>query len=233
MLPLRVIDCRDLLRPWVEWGRRAMRMIGAGMASSLGCQVAALVLALSSAAIGQDMANVSAITITPNMIAFIPPIARAVLSRDPERIAKAILEYNVNDQVRAKDGARAGFTPLIIAAALSEQNAAQMLIKSGAKITILDDFHRSALWYAALSENVEMTQTLMQGPGTSDVINAADIDFKRTPLHIALRGDAPQLVALLVKAGASLDQRDLLGNTPGDYCKQKFTQACKGLTDNK
>jgi Ankyrin repeats (many copies)/Ankyrin repeat len=187
-------------------------------------------LALSASALGQEGTSNIAVTIAPNTIASIPPIARAVLSGDRERVLKAIEEFhNVDEQVRAKEGERAGFTPLILAAAVSDADTAQVLIKYGAKITILDDFNRSALWYAAVRQDVAISETLVKAPGSKDVINTADADLKRTPLHIAVRGAAPQLVSLLLNFGASKDQKDILGNTPLDYCQRTFTEACRGF----
>jgi hypothetical protein len=204
-------------------------VLGGAMAKFLALQVIA-VLALSASALGQEGTSNIAVTIAPNTIASIPPIARAVLSGDRERVLKAIEEFhNVDEQVRAKEGERAGFTPLILAAAVSDADTAQVLIKYGAKITILDDFNRSALWYAAVRQDVAISETLVKAPGSKDVINTADADLKRTPLHIAVRGDAPQLVSLLLNFGASKDQKDILGNTPLDYCQRTFTEACRGF----
>jgi ankyrin repeat protein len=166
----------------------------------------------------------------PDEIEYVPPLARAVLTRDPEQVNKLLeARENVDDPVRAKGGARAGFTPLILAASVSDAEIAQMLIRHGAKIAVLDDFNRSAFWYAALRENVELTDVLIGAPGARDVVNAADDDLKRTPLHIAVRGNARELVQLLLKVGASRDQKDILGETPVDYCKRRITDACKGL----
>jgi ankyrin repeat protein len=158
-------------------------------------------------------------------------MSRAVLNRDIKQVYSELerKRESVNDRVRAKDGERAGFTPLILAAAISDPNIAEVLIKSGAPITALDDYHRSAFWYAALRDDVILTQVLARAPGSKEVINAADDDLKRTPLHIAVRGDEPDLVANLLKIGATKDLRDILGETPVDFCKRRSTEACKAL----
>jgi hypothetical protein len=190
---------------------------------SFGFCVVAL-LTLSRAAISQEE------LIKPNTIEHVPPFAKAVLTRDSGYLSKLLeTRENVNERVLAKEGARAGFTPLILAAAISDTEMAQMLIRHGAKITILDDYHRSALWYAALHENVRLTEVLISATGVSDVINAADNDFDRTPLHLAVRGSRPEVVTLLLKVGASRDQKDILGDTPVSYCKRRITEACKAL----
>jgi hypothetical protein len=170
------------------------------------------------------------IEIAPNTIEYIPPIAKAVLSGDPRQVNRALETGNPNDPIRAKKGERAGFTPLILAAALSETEIAQMLIRRGAKVTDLDDFNRSAFWYAAMHENVELATALISAPGARDVLNKADSDFERTPLHLAVRSNAPQVVYLLLKAGASRNIKDILGETPLDYCKRRSDNgACEGL----
>jgi hypothetical protein len=104
-----------------------------------------------------------------------------------------------------------------------------MLIKSGANITVLDDYHRSAFWYAALREDVGITKILVEAPSVGEVIDTPDSVFKRTPLHVAVRGDAPEVVDLLLQAGASGTQKDILDETPREYCNFNFTDACKAL----
>jgi ankyrin repeat protein len=148
-----------------------------------------------------------------------------------EQVLKAANAESVNDKVRAKDGERAGFTPLIIAASLSAPEITQVLIKYGAKITLFDDFHRSAFWYAALRQSLGVSQVLVTAPGALDVINVADSDLQRTPLHLAVRGSSVGLVKLLLEKGASAskEQQDILGETPLDYCKFHMTKACTAL----
>jgi ankyrin repeat protein len=104
-----------------------------------------------------------------------------------------------------------------------------MLVQRGAKVTEFDDFHRSAFWYAALNESVGVTTVLVGAPGAKDAVNAADNDLKRTPLHIAVHGNTPELVGLLLRIGASREQKDFLGETPDDYCKGHSTEACQAL----
>ena len=237
-------------------GRIDVAAYGHQMISSFSIRaIALLVLALSSPALGQNIAPVPgggapatapdgprpaasapvsdtsvAVTISPDTIDYVPPLAKAVLLNDREEVTKALNEgAKVDEPVRAKEKARAGFTPLILAAALSEPNIASTLIGRGSRVTVLDDFHRSAFWYAALRGSIEVAYVLAKANGANDVINAADNDFQRTPLHMAVRGNEPQLVSLFLNVGASRDRRDILGETPGDYCKRQATEACKGL----
>jgi len=204
--------------------------MGAAMISSIGIRAATFLLVLSTAAAGQSLVSNSALKIVPNTIVSIPPLARAVMSGDREQIAKLLGEAkNLDEPVRAKEGVRAGFTPLILAAALSEPDIAQLLVKRGAKITVLDDFDRSALWYAAVDQDVGVTQALIFAHGAGEVVNTPDKDLQRTPLQIAVRSDSPQVALLLYKIGASPKQKDILGETVLDYCKREFNAACKVL----
>jgi hypothetical protein len=126
-------------------------------------------------------------------IEYIPPLARAVLTDDPKEVDFILQKptTNVDEPVLAKKGERAGYTPLILAAALSDAQIAHTLIEHGAKITIKDDFNRSAFWYAALREDAVIRKILVGAPSAGDVVNAADKDFQRTPLHLAVRGGTP------------------------------------------
>lgn len=197
--------------------------------------VALLLVVTTGVAVGQGQAPAvlsnTAPIVTNSAIADISPLARAVLTGDPKQVTEALEKApdSVNQPVRAKEGARAGFTPLIIAAALSDSEIVGMLMERGAKITVLDDFNRSAFWYAALQENVEVTKRLISAPSAKEVVNIADSDFQRTPLHLAVRGNEPELVQLLIQAGASDTKKDITGKTPLDYCKRNFTSGCKYL----
>jgi ankyrin repeat protein len=98
------------------------------------------------------------------------------MTGDPTQVSQALKKWpeNINDTVRAKAGARAGFTPLILAAALSHSEIAEMLIGHGAEITRLDDYNRSAFWYAALLEDIRVTKVLIGAPAVHEVVNAAE-----------------------------------------------------------
>jgi hypothetical protein len=202
--------------------------------------VTAMFLAvLGAAAIGQELVPLALPTDSPSngaiaptkIVIPVPPMSRAILNRDIKQVYSELerKRESVNDRVRAEGGERAGFTPLILAAAISDPDIARVLIKNGAPITALDDYHRSAFWYAALRDNVTLTDVLANAPGSREIVNAADADLKRTPLHIAVRGDEPELVQHLLNIGATKDLRDILGETPVDFCKRRSTEACKAL----
>ena len=205
-----------------------------------GFGVLALAIAISTVALGQapeGRQGADAILAGDATEYIIPPLARAVLTGDPTKVSQVLdtghgsLDEPVRTKNGTKKGERAGFTPLILAAALSDPTIARMLIEHGAKVTALDDYNRSAIWYAALREDVKVTSVLAKAPSFADVVNAADADLKRTPLHLAVRSNGSEMVQLLMENGAkgSLFQKDILGETPADYCKQEPTLACKWL----
>jgi ankyrin repeat protein len=211
-----------------------MPAIGTAVVRFLSAGVVALFLALFGAAIAQELALNNGggpiIGVALNNIISIPPVAEAVLTGDPKRLDQVLAKQeNIDEPVRAKEGGRAGFTPLILATALSNLKLAHILVEHGAKASILDDFHRSVFWYAAELHNVEITKILIDARGASDVINAADTDLKQTPLHIAVRDDIPELVVILKKMGAATDKKDVLGETPFDYCSHDKNAACAQL----
>ena len=181
---------------------------------------------------GSSSPSAEGATIVTETIQPLPAVAKAVLSRNPEQVFLALKASPaaVDDRVKAKDGERAGYTPLMLATALPDAKIAYELIERGADVTALDDYNRSAVWYAAFYENVPVAEAIMSKPAAREIINVADNEFKRTPLHLAVRANTPGLVALLLKNGASQNQRDILGQTPTDFCKEHGkTDACNQL----
>src|SRR5215472_4796386 len=57
----------------------------------------------------------SSVQIVPNRIEFIPPLVKAVLSRDLQQVKEQLATQDINLRLHVKEG-RAGFTPLILAA---------------------------------------------------------------------------------------------------------------------
>jgi ankyrin repeat protein len=173
------------------------------------CLVAAIIL--WAAMIGEVVAQ------TPNeesvsdsqateAAGLLPPIAQAVIRGDMKGVIALVQKEPqvVNEKVRAKEGERAGFTPIILAAAFSNTDMVKYLMFENADITKLDDYHRSVFWYAAFNGDVEITQMVLaiaKPPAVSSVINTPDLDLLRTPLQLAVRRNEPQLVRMLVIGG--------------------------------
>jgi Ankyrin repeats (many copies) len=148
------------------------------MATSRYVGIVGLLATLTVTAAQGQTANILADAGTPeSAIDNIPLMARAVLSRDLKRVTQAIQEgQSVNEPIRLKGG-RAGFTPLILAAIISDPDIAAKLIENGADITKVDNFNRSAFWYAALREDVKVINALVNAPSAKEAINKADSDF--------------------------------------------------------
>ena len=67
----------------------------------------------------------------PSKIGYVPPLARAVLRNNRELVNKALVDgAKVDEPIRGKDQSRAGYTPLILAAALSEPDIAHVSLST-------------------------------------------------------------------------------------------------------
>jgi hypothetical protein len=161
----------------------------------------------------------------------IPSVASAVLAGDYGQVEEALKRDpdGVNRPIKAENGERAGYTPIIVAAAFGHDDILALLLKRGAQLGVLDDYHRSALWYAAFQGDERAVRTLLTFEAAREIVNVADEDLQRTPLHFAVRTDNAELTASLLKAGANAELKDWLGRTPRDRCKAIFTGGCKPL----
>ena len=165
----------------------------------------------------------------------LPDLARAVVHGDQETATRVLDKEPkaVDEAVRL--GERGGFTPLILAAALSDTGMAKLLIQRGGgeQILAVDGYNRSALWYAAFNGDVELIKLLLNAPQDKEyllkIVDVPDADFKRTPLHLAVRHNQPELVTLLLGAGATEQTKDVLGETPRGFCERNHTKACNAF----
>ena len=123
-----------------------------------------------AAALGQTAdaifnADIAAADIASGKDYIVPPMARAVLTHDPDKVAQAIKDgEDLNEPIHGKDGELAGYTPIILATIISAPRIAEQLLKNGADITLLDNFNRSVFWYAALRGDVKVTSVLIGAP---------------------------------------------------------------------
>jgi ankyrin repeat protein len=164
----------------------------------------------------------------------LPPVAKAVIDGNMKDVKDLVQKEPqvINEEVHAKKGDMAGFTPIMLAAALSNAAMVKYLMSEKADITRLDADNRSVFWYAAFNGDTEVTKIVLLSAGRLDVnkvINTADSDLMRTPLHLAVRRNEPQLVRILVDAGASDESKDISGETPVQFCKRNRTVACLEL----
>ncbi|KAK9511124.1 hypothetical protein O3M35_005745 [Rhynocoris fuscipes] len=97
-------------------------------------------------------------------------------------------------------------TPLKLAASRNLLDVVEVLIRYGARVNIEDVKGYTALCEAVWQKNVDMVRILLSAGA------------KLTPtsylLHYAILHRQPQMVEVLVKAGAVINIRDDLGNTP-------------------
>jgi ankyrin repeat protein len=86
-----------------------------------------------------------------------------------------------------------------------------VLLKYGAKPTVMSNSGDPALWLAASAGEVEAVEALIKYHTPVDVQNTAQ---GMTPLAIASHGGQLAVVKLLVEAGANLETADAFGMTP-------------------
>ncbi len=164
----------------------------------------------------------------------LPPVAQAIVHGDMKGVIALVQKEPqiVNEAVLAREGEKAGFTPIILAAALANTEMVKYLMSENADITKLDDYNRSVFWYSAFNGDLEVTQVVLsiaKPPAVTSVINTPDSDLMRTPLHLAVRRNEPRLVRMLTSAGASGESKDVWGETPIQFCKRNQTAGCKEL----
>jgi ankyrin repeat protein len=200
------------------------------------CLVAAIILCAGmDVAVVAQTSNGEATTASQGVGAteLLTPVAQAVVHGDMNAVVTLVEKEPevVNEAVRSKKGEKAGFTPIILAAAFSRFEIVKYLMSENADITKLDDYNRSVFWYAAFNGDIEVTQMVLaiaKPPVVTSVINIPDSDLMRTPLQLAVRRNEPQLVRMLVNAGAS-EAKDVWGETPIQFCKRNQTVGCNEL----
>ena len=102
-------------------------------------------------------------------------------------------------------------------------------LSQGANPNTQDSFGNSPLHYAALTENIDAMQTLLNkgaDPITKNAKNQTPLDFfqqnhKLTALHTAATKGDSKTIATLARIGADVDTLEPTGNTPMHYAALK------------
>lgn len=110
------------------------------------------------------------------------------------------------DQINARD--MGGVTLLNYAAGESNIQIVQMLLRRGADVNAADDRGFTPLHLAAAHESHEVTRTLIKRGAN---VNARSLYRGLSPLHEV---HDPEMVRILLAAGAAIEAQDDDGNTP-------------------
>ena len=100
-------------------------------------------------------------------------------------------------------------TALMIAAQNGDLVELKRLIKEGAKIDETDADGKTALFYAILNDEIYAAQTLIAAKADVNIVAGG----KSTPLMTAARFGRDQMIPLLLKAGAKINEQDKFGKT--------------------
>ncbi|HQU81519.1 MAG TPA: ankyrin repeat domain-containing protein [Pyrinomonadaceae bacterium] len=129
-------------------------------------------------------------------------------------------------------------TALMIAAQNGDLAELKRLIKEGTKIDETDADGKPALFYAILSDEIYAAQTLIAAKANVNIVAGG----KSTPLMTAARFGRDQMIPLLLKAGAKINEQDKFGKTALVWATETdietVTEILKGkpnlhLTDKK
>lgn len=102
-------------------------------------------------------------------------------------------------------------SPVADAASRGDLAGVRQLLREGADVNAAQGDGMTALHWAAMRGDVDMTRILLYaGAGTRAATRLGD----RTPLHLAARNGYGELVAILVEAGADPEARTSTGVTP-------------------
>ncbi|KAL3656465.1 hypothetical protein V7S43_018689 [Phytophthora oleae] len=111
--------------------------------------------------------------------------------------------YIINDKNQV------GWTPLFYAVLIGDVEMADILLDRRADIHTHDEEGQSALSVALGNNDIEMLQVFLR----HDILSKVD-EFTRTALHIAARISELDVAAFLLKNGADVAAKDLIGGIP-------------------
>lgn len=127
------------------------------------------------------------------------------------RLAAAMKTPNLQAVSGTKKSVDASKNPnaLMIAAQNGDVVELKKIIKSGAKIDATDADGKTALFYAILNDEIYAAQTLIAAKANVNHVAGG----KATPLMTAARFGRDQVIPLLLKSGAKINEQDKFGKT--------------------
>lgn len=112
------------------------------------------------------------------------------------------------------------YTPLIVAVSAGSNDVVKLLIERKADTHAKTSWTSSLIFVAAFSGQRETLRLLLSMNLGID-IQAGRIDDNATPLHFAYWNNDPEMIDMLIKAGARTDARTTDGRLPHEYRKNR------------
>ena len=139
-----------------------------------------------------------------------------------QRLAAALIEAGAD--VNAMD--ENGETPLHLATDAGEASLVALLLEAGADVNACEEYGRSLVHLAVCNGEQSVLKVLLEAGADIDALeamtNIEDLDLEDviwlTPLHSAV--GLPEIVSLLLKAGADASIRDSKGRLAWDIARE-------------
>lgn len=145
-------------------------------------------------------------------------IYEAAIAGDLDSVKKFLTSNKNLLNVHSRDG----FTPLGFAAFFNRPAVVKFLLQQGADANVAssNDFKVAPLHSSVAARSLEITQLLLDHGGKPNVMQQNDV----TPLHEAAHNNVPDIVRVLLKAGADRDFKTKDGKTAMDYAVEINSQ---------
>jgi len=142
------------------------------------------------------------------------PLLVAVAQRDSFMIASYLIERGADVNARDNSGdfltGAAGSTALMLATRSGDNRTVELLIAKGVDVNAAMTTGGTALTEAISARNVEAVRTLIEHGAK---VNLTFGPIQMTPLIWASFQECPEIVRMLIKAGADVNTKDALGST--------------------
>ncbi|KAF9115356.1 Glycerophosphocholine phosphodiesterase [Mortierella sp. AM989] len=156
-------------------------------------------------------------------------ISHASLPKVMPSTAKTVLNPLVGSEVNLH--AAYTYTPLSIACRLGHVEAARLLIKFGADLNAQDEDGESCLIIASKNGHIECVKLLIVGTGNG---KGANLELREryygwTALHLAAIENHPEVLKVLLEAGANPNVYDFSSWSPHEHAVFAANNICAGL----